>query len=238
MVAGSSRERGWSRVRLPVVLEKKKLGDGQMVAGSSLERGGGRGFDSHCFFFSHRDPQEFLDGHRVAVLLRHHRHVVQPVKVRERLLVVFVLDQLFGAAVQEADVGVGARDALAVELEDEAEDAVRRRVLRPEVEREVLDREVLVVDHVALHLCELGRPALEGEGGGGGGAEEARRGDARAHPAAPAEEQHRGWGASARRGGSGGGGSPPWVEGGTEMGNWLKTQYCRNLGSYVSFIFS
>ena len=189
-----------------------------MVAGSSLERGGGRGFDSHCFFFSHRDPQEFLDGHRVAVLLRHHRHVVQPVKVRERLLVVFVLDQFFGAAVQEPDVGVGARDALSVELEDEAEDAVRRRVLRPEVEREVLDREVLVVDHVALHLCELGRPALEGEGGGGGGAEEARGGNARAHPAAPAEEQHRGGGRARGGGGAGEGGRRPGSRGERKWG--------------------
>jgi hypothetical protein len=41
--------------------------------------------------------------------------------------------------VEQADVRVGALDHLAVELEDEAKHAVRRRVLRAEVQRVVLD---------------------------------------------------------------------------------------------------
>jgi hypothetical protein len=41
--------------------------------------------------------------------------------------------------VEEADVGIDPLHHLAVELEDEAQNAVGRRVLRPEVERESTD---------------------------------------------------------------------------------------------------
>ena len=47
--------------------------------------------------------------------------------------------ELLGGAMQQADVRVGALDHLAVELEHEAQHAVRRRVLRAEVQRVVLD---------------------------------------------------------------------------------------------------
>lgn len=80
------------------------------------------------------DVEEVLDGARVAQLVGHHRDVVEAVKVRQRLSVVLVLDELLGAAVQEADVRVRAEDLLAVELEDEAQHAVRCRVLRTKVE--------------------------------------------------------------------------------------------------------
>jgi len=42
-------------------------------------------------------------------------------------------------SVQQADVRVGALDHLAVELQHQAQHAVRRRVLRAEVERVVAD---------------------------------------------------------------------------------------------------
>ena len=44
-----------------------------------------------------------------------------------------VLGELFGRAMQEADVRIGALDDLAVELEHQAQHAVRRRMLRPEI---------------------------------------------------------------------------------------------------------
>ena len=47
--------------------------------------------------------------------------------------------QLFGGAVQQADVGVGALDDLAVQFKHEAQHAVRGRVLRAEVQGVVLD---------------------------------------------------------------------------------------------------
>ena len=103
----------------------------------------------------HRRVRQRLHRHRVPLLLRHHRDVVEAVEVRQRLLVVLVLDQLLGAAVEEADVRVGALDHLAVELEDEAQHAVRRRVLRAEVEREVLDLHLVGVHQVALHRRAL-----------------------------------------------------------------------------------
>ena len=52
---------------------------------------------------------------------------------------VLALGELLGGAVQQADVRVGALDDLAVELEHQAQHAVRRRMLRPEVQRVVAD---------------------------------------------------------------------------------------------------
>ncbi len=43
------------------------------------------------------------------------------------------------AAVQQADVRIGALHDLAVELEHQTQHPVRRRMLRPEVQRVVLD---------------------------------------------------------------------------------------------------
>ena len=88
----------------------------------------------------HRDVEQLLDGHGVGVLARHHADVVEAVHVGQRLQVGLVLDQLLRAAVQQADVRVGLLDHLAVKLHDEAQHAVRRRVLRPEVQREALSR--------------------------------------------------------------------------------------------------
>jgi hypothetical protein len=50
-----------------------------------------------------------------------------------------LLGELLGRAVQQADVRIGALDDLAVELEHQAQHAVRRRMLRPEVQRVVAD---------------------------------------------------------------------------------------------------
>ena len=50
-----------------------------------------------------------------------------------------MLDQLLGAAMQQADVRVDALDDLAVELQHEPQHAVGRGMLRPEVDVEVAD---------------------------------------------------------------------------------------------------
>jgi hypothetical protein len=52
---------------------------------------------------------------------------------------VLLLGQLFGGAVQQADVRVGALDDFAVQLQHQAQHAVRGRVLRAEVQGVVLD---------------------------------------------------------------------------------------------------
>ena len=67
------------------------------------------------------------------------RAIVQPVKIGQRLKVGLVLDQLFGAAVQQADVRIDPLDNLAVQLHDHAQHAVRRRMLGAEVDRVVGD---------------------------------------------------------------------------------------------------
>ena len=69
------------------------------------------------------------------MLLVHRRDIVEPVEIGDGLQIGLVLDQLLGAAVQKADMRIDALDDLAVELEHEPKHAVRRRVLRPEVDR-------------------------------------------------------------------------------------------------------
>ena len=73
------------------------------------------------------------------MLLVHRRDVVEAVEIADRLHVGLVLDQLLGATMQKTDMRIDALDHLAVELQHEAQDAVRRGVLRPEVDVELAD---------------------------------------------------------------------------------------------------
>ena len=73
------------------------------------------------------------------MLLVHRRHIVEAVEIGHGLQIGLVLDQLFGAAMQQADMRIDAGDDFAVEFEHEAQHAVRRRMLRAEVDREVAD---------------------------------------------------------------------------------------------------
>ena len=85
------------------------------------------------------DAQQLLDGQHVGVLVAHHRHVVEPVHVADGLVEGLGLGQLLGAPVQQADVRVGLHDRLAVHLQHQAQHAVRGRMLRAEVQREIAD---------------------------------------------------------------------------------------------------
>jgi hypothetical protein len=85
----------------------------------------------------HLDPDQLFDRQAEGMLLVHRRPVVEPVEIRDRLQVGLVLDQLLGAAVEQADMGVDPRHHLAVELEDQAQHPVRRRMLRSEIDGEV-----------------------------------------------------------------------------------------------------
>ena len=86
-----------------------------------------------------RQPEQPLDREHVAVLVAHHRDVVEPVHVADRLIERLALGELLGGAVQQADVRIGLLDDLPVELEHEPQHAVRGRMLRAEIQREVLD---------------------------------------------------------------------------------------------------
>ena len=87
----------------------------------------------------HLDAEQPLDGEAEGVLLVHRRDVVEPVEIGHRLQIGLVLDQLLGAAMEQADMRIDALDDLAVELEHQAQHAMRRRMLRPEVDVEVAD---------------------------------------------------------------------------------------------------
>lgn len=85
------------------------------------------------------DVEQLLDGQREALLVGHHRDVVQTVKVGQGLQVGAVLDELLGAAVQQADVGVGTHNLLSVELQNQAQHAVGSGMLGAEVDGVVSD---------------------------------------------------------------------------------------------------
>src|SRR3546814_8318497 len=95
------------------------------------------------------------------MLLAHRRHVVEAVEVGHRLQVGLVLDELLGAAMQQADVRVGALDHLAVHLQHQAQHAMRGRMLRPEVERQRLD---LDFGHQAFPSSDCGAGAFSSPG--------------------------------------------------------------------------
>jgi len=58
-------------------------------------------------------PSSFPQLGRRRVLV-HRRDVIEPVEIRDRLQIGLLLDRLFGAAVQEADMRIDARDDFAV----------------------------------------------------------------------------------------------------------------------------
>ena len=81
----------------------------------------------------HLEPEQLLAGEAEGVLLVHRRDVVEPVEVADRLQIGLVLDQLLGAAVQQADVRIDALHHLAVELQHQPQHAVRRGCWGPKL---------------------------------------------------------------------------------------------------------
>ena len=73
------------------------------------------------------------------MLLVHRRDVVEPVEIRHRLQIGLILDQFFRAAMEQPDMRIDALDDFAVELEHQAQHAVRGRMLRPEIDGEIAD---------------------------------------------------------------------------------------------------
>ena len=80
------------------------------------------------------DAGQLLDREAPRHVVRVGRHVVHAVRVGHELLVGLHLGQLLDAAVQVPDVEQALLDGLAVELADDAEGAVRGRVLRAQVQ--------------------------------------------------------------------------------------------------------
>ena len=82
------------------------------------------------------DPEQALDRQRVGVLLVHRRDIIQPIEVGHVLQIGSRLHQLLGAAMQQADMRIDPLDQFAVELQHEAQHAVRGGMLRAEIHRE------------------------------------------------------------------------------------------------------
>ena len=84
------------------------------------------------------DAEQPLDAEAVGRLVEERREVVHPGAERDALRPGAVLHVLLDAGVQVADAAAGLGDRLAVELEDQPEHAVRRRVLRAHVDDDAL----------------------------------------------------------------------------------------------------
>ena len=87
----------------------------------------------------HLNAHQLFYRQAVGVLVAHHRHVVQPVHVGQVLDEGLALGQLFSGTVQQANVRIGALDHFTIQLQHQAQHAVRSRVLRTEVQRVVFD---------------------------------------------------------------------------------------------------
>ena len=73
------------------------------------------------------------------VFLAHRRDVIEPVEIRDSLQIGFVFNQFFGAAMQQADMRIHPLDDFAVHFHNHAQNTVRRRMLRAEIQGQVLD---------------------------------------------------------------------------------------------------
>ena len=86
-----------------------------------------------------RNAEQLFDGQHIAMLVAHHRYVVEAIHVTDALVKGLRLRKLLRAPMQQADVRVRLLNNLSVHFENQAQHAMRRRVLRPEVHREILN---------------------------------------------------------------------------------------------------
>jgi hypothetical protein len=95
----------------------------------------------------HVDAEQLLDRKHEDELVVLERDVVDAWGVRDRLPPRLLLHVLLEARVEVADHGLQADDRLAVELDHEPEHAVRRRMVRAEVDFEDVARVAQLLRH-------------------------------------------------------------------------------------------
>src|SRR6266498_3360770 len=106
--------------------------------------------DANCFPARRNLPvHQFFNCKRVSNVVRQWREIIQPISVRDELVVLHVLGDFFVAAMQEADVWCGFGNDLAVELEHESQNAVRGGVRWPHIEDHLFADVVISM----MHLC-------------------------------------------------------------------------------------
>ena len=101
------------------------------------------------------DAEQFFHRERVGDVVGQRREIIQPVRVRDELGVGHVLGDFFVAAMQITHVRVGLGDDFAVQLQHDAQHAVRGRMRRPHVQDHLL----------ALHVLKLFRRLRSARGG-------------------------------------------------------------------------
>lgn len=89
--------------------------------------------------FRKLNVQQLLDSQRETLLVRHHRHIVQPVKVRQGLHIGLVLNQLLGTTVQQSNVGIRADNLFAIEFKNQPKHTVSSRMLGTEIDSVMAD---------------------------------------------------------------------------------------------------
>ena len=132
ILSRSSRSRKQYRNTLMAPMSMACVSQPHQVAGEARQLG-----EHHAHPLRHgRDLQteQPLDRQRVTEIVGEVGQIVHAVRQRDHLLVGLFLALLLDAGVQEADVGLGLHDDLAVQFQQEAEDPVRGRVLRAHVE--------------------------------------------------------------------------------------------------------
>src|SRR6266699_2767405 len=110
--------------------------------------------------FGHMDAQQLLGCQAERMLLVHRRDVVESVEIGQGLQIGLVFDQLLGSTVQQADVRIDALDDLAVELEHQAQHAMRGRVLGPEIDGEIAERGFVHRTSTSSPRQPRGRPGV------------------------------------------------------------------------------
>ena len=101
--------------------------------------------------------QQLLDRLAVTQPVGDRGHVIHAVHVRIEHRVGAVLGNLLYAAMQVADDALGAQDLLAVQLQDDAQHAVRGRMLRPHVEHQLGGVEEGFVLGIEIEIVGVGR---------------------------------------------------------------------------------
>ena len=108
------------------------------------------------------DVQQLLHRLAVAQAVRDRRHVVHAVHVGIEHGVGAVLGDLLHAAMQVADDALGAQNFFAVELQDDAQHAVRGGVLRAHVDDEFVgvEKGLLVLFQFEMGVRSIGRVSV------------------------------------------------------------------------------
>ncbi len=90
----------------------------------------------------HLDAHELFYGHHVRAVVDQRREIVHSVRKRDDLIPRPVLTELLEGRVQVADVRDDACHRFAIELTDKPKNAMRRRVLRANVDEHLLGAEL------------------------------------------------------------------------------------------------